>query len=84
MIHGLYVAGDFRNRHFGTRLLHEVELVMEADGAMLARLLVESSNPDARRLYLRLGYEDMGQQTPAGWMMERFFHGRPPLDQYPI
>ena len=84
MIHGLYVAGDFRNRHFGTRLLHEVELIMKADGALLARLLVENSNPDARRLYLRLGYNDIGRHTARGWMMEKFFHGPPPLDQYPI
>lgn len=46
----------------GTRLVRVAELWLEQHGYDLAELGVEEKNPDARRLYERLGYRCVGEE----------------------
>jgi len=52
------VAPELRGRGIGTELMHESESVVCARGYRAIVLGVEDSNPSAKRLYERLGYEE--------------------------
>jgi ribosomal protein S18 acetylase RimI-like enzyme len=51
------VRPELRRRGFGTALMHAAEELVCSRGFAAIVLGVEDSNPDARRLYERLGYE---------------------------
>lgn len=53
---------EFRGQGLGTRLLAVAEQLAAAAGAKGLSLIVFDSNIDARRLYERLGYREVGQR----------------------
>ena len=65
-LHHLAVAEGYRNRGIGTALLLEVETRLKAKGCLKVNLLIRRNNPDARRLYERLGYQEMSTIIPMG------------------
>ena len=67
------VVPFLRNMGIGTLLMHAAERMLVQRGRVEAEVGVEKSNPDARRLYERLGYtmhaqlsEQYGYTTPDG------------------
>ena len=54
----LYIAPEFRGRGLGSRYFQYIETLF-ADKAKRFRLEVVPENQAARRLYLRLGYQDL-------------------------
>jgi ribosomal protein S18 acetylase RimI-like enzyme len=58
-LHHLTVAPAYRHRGIATALILEVERRLRAKGCLKINLLVRANNAEARRLYRRLGYEDM-------------------------
>jgi ribosomal protein S18 acetylase RimI-like enzyme len=58
-LHHLTVAPAYRHRGIATALILEVERRLRAKGCLKINLLVRANNTKARRLYRRLGYEDM-------------------------
>lgn len=58
-LHHLAVAPDRRGRGIASALVAEVERRLKAKGCLKVNLLVFSGNEAARRLYRRLGYDDM-------------------------
>ncbi len=85
------VLTTMRNLGIGTRLIQNAEQVIAAHGLNIAELGVEHSNPNARRLYERLGYrvvesklECWNYNTPEGeqhfveeyeWIMRKQLKG---------
>ena len=64
-IDGIAVAAGARGGGIGSRLVAVIEQVAREHGATGVRLEVVDTNPDARRLYERLGYiEVRTEQTP--------------------
>ena len=59
LIH-LHVRDTHRGRGIGTALVREAELVVGRRGGTALALAVGVDNPDAARLYLRLGYQQTG------------------------
>jgi [ribosomal protein S18]-alanine N-acetyltransferase len=61
-IQSICVAPDLRGRGIGARLLHfaEARIFKETPNVFIC---VSSFNPDAERLYLRLGYKRVGELT---------------------
>lgn len=59
LISELCVLQEFRGRGVGAQLLGEAERLAIEAGATNLRLSVVRDNEDARRLYKRLGYEDV-------------------------
>jgi len=58
-LHHLAVAPDHSGRGIATALLAEVEARLRARGCLKVNLLVHRENARARRLYQRLGYQEM-------------------------
>ncbi len=56
VIWALRVLPAFQNLGIGTRLIRAAETLIEARGYALVELSVEQDNPNAKRLYERLGY----------------------------
>jgi ribosomal protein S18 acetylase RimI-like enzyme len=62
----------FQNLGIGARLIVSAEELLKAQGFRKSELGVEKDNPDARRLYERLGYQVIGENleeweyTPPG------------------
>src|SRR5947207_3436548 len=54
------VAPSLRGRGIGSELMHAAEGFVRDRGFGVIELGVEDHNPDARRLYERLGYEAVG------------------------
>ena len=65
-LHHLAVEETWRNRGIGTALLEEVERRLKAKGCLKVNLLIHRSNADARRLYERLGYQEMSTIIAMG------------------
>ena len=55
-LYGLRVFGPFRRLGIGTGLIEQAEELLRDRGFRWATIAVERQNPDARRLYDRLGY----------------------------
>ena len=55
-IYGFRVRPEYRNQGFGTALMHRVEQDLVRRGFQTVTLNVAQDNPDALRLYKRLGY----------------------------
>lgn len=56
------VIDSLRNRGIGSRLMAAAEQAAAARNLRTSELEVEKDNPDAERLYRRLGYEIVGEQ----------------------
>jgi ribosomal protein S18 acetylase RimI-like enzyme len=65
-LHHFAVAEEYRNQGIGTALLLEVEARLKAKGCLKVNLLIRRNNPDAKRLYERLGYQEMSTIIPMG------------------
>lgn len=65
-LESLHVAGEFRGRGAGTRLMHELAARIEERGHKSLRLGVVKGNAGAGRLYERLGAIVVGEE-PASW-----------------
>lgn len=58
----LSVAGKYRNKGIGTKLIHAAEKYAEEIGIVKIVLHIDKSNKDAYRLYSRLDYiEDVDE-----------------------
>jgi ring-1,2-phenylacetyl-CoA epoxidase subunit PaaD len=57
------VAPSLQGRGIGTALMDAAETVIRERGLVFAELGVEDLNPRARRLYERLGYRPIGEET---------------------
>lgn len=60
-VRSLHVQPARRGRGYGTAMLRKAERLAQAWGATSLRLGVGLDNPDARRLYQRLGYTGTGE-----------------------
>lgn len=65
-LHAVRVRPAFRNRGIGTQLIMEAEALLRCRGFCRAALAVARDNPDARRLYERLGYAVIAED-PGDW-----------------
>lgn len=61
----LAVRDGWRSLGVGTALIRALESRLAAHGVRTAELWVEHDNPDARRLYERLGYRAAGERTDS-------------------
>ncbi|GAB4531175.1 MAG: GNAT family N-acetyltransferase [Anaerolineales bacterium] len=68
-VYSFRVKPAFRNRGIGTRLLQTIEKHLAGRGYRYVTLNVAQDNPDARRLYERLGYRVVGND-PGQWSYE--------------
>jgi ribosomal protein S18 acetylase RimI-like enzyme len=66
-IAGLQVMPVFQRRGIGTAVITAV-LDEAATRAVPVVLQVDKDNPDARRLYLRLGFRQVGETPDSFWM----------------
>jgi GNAT superfamily N-acetyltransferase len=73
----LEVLGRLQRRGIGTALIRAGEDLARRLGHQRLALGVEVGNPDARRLYERLGYADWGHGAVVGTWQERGHDGRP-------
>jgi GNAT superfamily N-acetyltransferase len=76
LIH-LEVLGPFQGRGIGTALIRAGEDTARRLGHERIALGVGVDNPNARRLYERLGYADWGHGTVVGTWVERDHDGPP-------
>lgn len=76
LIH-LEVLGPFQRRGIGTALVRAGEDTARRLGYQRIALGVGLDNPNARRLYERLGYADWGHGTVVGTWVERDHDGPP-------
>jgi GNAT superfamily N-acetyltransferase len=73
----LEVLGPLQRRGIGTALIRAGEDLARRLGQERLALGVGVGNPDARRLYERLGYADWGHGTVLATWQERDHDGRP-------
>jgi GNAT superfamily N-acetyltransferase len=73
----LEVLGPLQRRGIGTALLRAGEATARRLGHRRVALGVGVDNPDARRLYQRLGYADWGHGSIVGTYQDRDRDGRP-------
>ena len=76
LIH-LEVVGPQQGRGIGTALIRAAEDTARRHGHERLVLAVGVGNPDARRLYERLGYVDWGHGTIVGTWVDRDHDGPP-------
>jgi GNAT superfamily N-acetyltransferase len=74
----LEVLGPVQRRGIGTALIRAGEATARKLGQRRVALGVGLDNPDARRLYERLGYTDWGHGSVAGTYQDRD-RGGPPV-----
>jgi predicted N-acetyltransferase YhbS len=78
MLTHLEVLGPFQRRGIGTALIHAGEDSARRFGHRRLAIGVGVDNPDARRLYERLGYADWGNGTvETSWQAHD--HPGPPV-----
>jgi GNAT superfamily N-acetyltransferase len=73
----LEVLGPLQRRGIGTALLRAGEATARKLGHRRVALGVGADNPDARRLYERLGYADWGHGSIVGTYLDRDHDGPP-------
>lgn len=60
------IESEFQGKGMGSRLLnHLINIYVFKEGLPLG-LLVDKDNPDAKRLYLKAGFVDVGEKTLTG------------------
>jgi len=64
--YGVRVFGPFQRIGIGTALIERGEELLRERGYHFATIAVERDNPDARRLYERLGYARI-REVPRSW-----------------
>ncbi|MEI6846302.1 MAG: GNAT family N-acetyltransferase [Candidatus Firestonebacteria bacterium] len=62
-VHTLAILPKYQGAGFGTLLLKHALKVFKADGMKLARIEVLEDNPNAYRLYKKLGFEEAARQV---------------------
>jgi ribosomal protein S18 acetylase RimI-like enzyme len=79
-VFGLYVAPEQRRRRVGTQLLAEVARELEQRGVRHVVLDVDTPNQDARALYRRLGFTEVGRRltTDVAGFLGRVAGDKPP------
>lgn len=60
----------FRGQGIGSRLLEAIDLLAVRDGEEVVGLSVDRLNPGAKKLYLREGFEEVGQHTINGHLYD--------------
>jgi ribosomal protein S18 acetylase RimI-like enzyme len=65
-LYGLRVFGPFQRLGIGSALIARAEEILRERGYRHATIAVERDNPDARRLYERLGYASI-REVPRAW-----------------
>jgi ribosomal protein S18 acetylase RimI-like enzyme len=65
-IYGFRVRPEYRNHGIGTRIMRTIEQDLWKRGFMEITLNVGQDNTDARRFYLRMGYNVVGSD-PGRW-----------------
>lgn len=63
LLWALRVLPVFQGQGLGTRLIAEGEAILRNRGFSCAEITVEKDNPQAKKLYLRLGYKVTGSQV---------------------
>lgn len=66
-ISNLGVVAELRGRGIGTALVRAAEDAVRGRGHPRVSIAVGDDNPDAERLYLRLGYADSGRRWTASY-----------------
>lgn len=69
-IDSLGVSPDHQGKGIGSRLLQFVIKEMENAGGGTIGLLVDKANPEAKKLYLKLGFKPVGEKTLLGISLE--------------
>lgn len=83
VIWAVRVLPPLRGTGIGTRLIAAAELALRDRGLRWAELTVEKDNPEARRLYERLGYHDAGDAGGEyGYTTPNGVPVRVPMDQW--
>jgi ribosomal protein S18 acetylase RimI-like enzyme len=65
-LHAFRVRPAYRNQGVGTRLIQQAEASLRQRRIQRVAIAVDKSNPEARRLYERLGYSFVGED-PGEW-----------------
>jgi GNAT superfamily N-acetyltransferase len=63
----IFLAPGARGGGLGTQLLDDIAELARARGGQALRLAVALANPDARRLYDRLGFAHVARRARTGW-----------------
>ena len=63
----IFIAPARRGAGLGTRLVEATCELVRARGGRALRLAVAVANPDARRLYERLGFHHVERRSRTGW-----------------
>ena len=66
LLYHLAVAGEYRKRGIGGRLLDEVEARLRAKGCLKCYLMVTLNNPEVERFYQKRGWHFMDYVRPFG------------------
>ncbi len=64
------VAEKFRGQGIGSKLLTAVDRLATHSGEKVISLNVDKANPNAKRLYLRDGFKDVGEMTLSGHLYD--------------
>lgn len=68
-LHMFMIHPQYRNQGYGTKLFQSTENLLAKEGETQVDLLVRNDNTKAIKMYLRLGYQNLGAvKTP--WEME--------------
>ncbi len=68
-LHMFMIHPQYRNQGYGTKLFQSAENLLAKEGETQVDLLVRNDNTKAIKMYLRLGYQNLGAvKTP--WEME--------------
>lgn len=69
-LYGFRVRLAYRNHGLGTLLMTRIELDLRTHGFELLTLNVAKDNPNALRLYQRLGYRIIGEEDGRWWYFD--------------
>ena len=64
------VSSDHQGKGVGTKILQFVINKYTIENQQTLGLLVDENNPDAKKLYLKLGFKPVGRKVLAGKMLE--------------
>ncbi|HKM29997.1 MAG TPA: GNAT family N-acetyltransferase [Bacilli bacterium] len=74
-LHMFMVHPDYRSQGYGTALFKGTEKTLLDEGWNNLDLLVRNDNPQAIKMYIRLGYRNLGQvKTPWDFIEGKFYY----------